>query len=103
MFLLLAVVYPVLEEIVFRGGLQKQLHRWLNTSWRIGVVSLPNLLTSLVFSAMHLFYHPPLWAAAVVLPSLVFGYFKDKYSGLAAPIALHISYNTGYYWLFGGH
>ena len=40
--------------------------------------------------------------AAVLLPSLVFGFFKDRSGALWAPMALHVFYNSGYFWLFGG-
>ena len=60
-----------------------------------------NLLTSLLFTALHFINHAPLWAAAVFFPSLVFGFFKDRTGKLAAPIILHVFYNSGYFWLFG--
>ena len=59
------------------------------------------VLTSLLFTALHFINHAPLWAAAVFFPSLVFGFFKDRTGKLAAPIILHVFYNSGYFWLFG--
>ncbi|HEB63501.1 MAG TPA: JDVT-CTERM system CAAX-type protease [Gammaproteobacteria bacterium] len=98
-FLLLVLVYPVLEEIVFRGLLQERFHCWI--SYQIpGLVSSSNLATTLIFTAMHFIYHPPLWAAAVFIPSLIFGYFKDRYQSLKAPIILHIFFNAGYFLIF---
>ncbi len=99
MFLWPALFYPVLEEIVFRGLVQDLAHRHLRP-WHLGPVSHANLLTSLLFTALHFIHQPPLWAAAVILPSLVFGYFKDKYHSLTAPILLHVFYNAGFFWLF---
>ena len=64
------------------------------------MVTHANLITSLVFTGLHFIYHPPLWAASVLLPSLVFGYFKDRYRTLTTPIILHVFYNAGYFWLF---
>lgn len=99
--LLLALVYPVLEEIVFRGALQPALtSRVARWSWP-GPVSLANVLSSLGFAALHLFHHSPAWAAAVFVPSLVFGFFRDRHRSVASPIVLHVFYNTGYFWLFG--
>lgn len=100
MFLQVVLLYPVLEEYVFRGLLQGYLREknWGGRAW-FGI-TLANALTSLVFTALHFFYHPPLAAAAVLLPSLIFGYFRDRHSGLAAPIMLHAYYNLGYFWLF---
>jgi membrane protease YdiL (CAAX protease family) len=100
-FLQAAVLYPVLEEIVFRGVLQEACRQYLRPIF-FGPLSLANLVTTLVFTALHFLYHPLPWAALVFVPSLIFGYFKDKYHGLSAPMQLHIFYNTGYSWIFGG-
>ena len=98
-FLLLAGAYPVVEELVFRGGVQGELARWVPRTRR-GPVSAANLATSSLFSGLHLLSHPPLWAAAVFLPSLVFGAFRDRRGGVGAPILLHGWYNAGYFGLF---
>jgi membrane protease YdiL (CAAX protease family) len=100
LFLQFALLYPVIEEIVFRGALQDLCHRYLKPL-AFGPISLANLVTSLAFMALHIFYHPVPWAVAVLIPSLVFGYVKDRYRRLSAPIQLHCFYNAGYYWLFG--
>ena len=100
-FVLPALCYPVLEEIVFRGLLQEQLQRALRGR-TVGPLSGANIVTSAVFTALHFLYHAPAWAAAVFIPSLLFGYFKDQSGRLTIPIALHVFYNSGYYWLFGG-
>ena len=34
----------------------------------------------------------------MLLPSLLFGYFKDRYRSLTIPIILHVFYNAGYFW-----
>jgi uncharacterized protein len=99
MFLLPALVYPVLEEIVFRGLIQEALARRLRRRLP-GPVSPANLVTSLLFTALHFINHAPLAAAAVFVPSLIFGWFKDRHGGLGAPILLHVFYNAGYLWLF---
>jgi membrane protease YdiL (CAAX protease family) len=98
-YLLPVVVYPVLEEIVFRGLLQELVHDYISPRC-FGPLSVANLLTSLLFTAMHFFYHAPLWAALVFLPSLVFGFFKDRTGRLTAPILLHSFYNAGFLLLF---
>jgi len=99
-FLYPALLYPVVEELVFRGLVQDLVHRRLKP-WHVGPLSHANLLTSVLFTALHFVNHPPLWAAAVFVPSLVFGFFKDRTGQLAAPIVLHVFYNGGYFWLFG--
>jgi len=102
-FVLPGLAYPVLEEIVFRGGLQTFLLRYPRgrTSW--GGFTLANIVTSGAFAALHLFIHAPLWSIAAFLPSIAFGYFRDRHSSLGSPIALHVFYNSGYFWLFGAH
>jgi hypothetical protein len=99
MFLLPVLVYPVLEEIVFRGLIQELVHDYLSKA-SLGPVSIANLLTSILFTGLHFVYHPPLWAALVFFPSLVFGFFKERTGGLTAPILLHVFYNAGFLWLF---
>lgn len=97
----LVLLWPVMEEVVFRGALQPLLvgHRWGRL--RLAGVTAGNGATSLLFAAAHLFSHPPLWAALVVFPSLLFGYFRDRHDWLLPSVFLHIVYNLGYYWFWG--
>ncbi len=101
-FLLLAVIYPVLEELVFRGALQGWLrsHGWGLSKW--GPVTRANVLTSVAFTITHVIMNPVYLSAAVFIPSLIFGYFRDRYDRLHASIVLHVFYNAGYIWLFTG-
>ncbi|MGB8855042.1 MAG: JDVT-CTERM system glutamic-type intramembrane protease [Burkholderiales bacterium] len=98
-FLLPVLVYPVLEEIAFRGLVQETFFAqpWGRKNW-LGI-SAANLATSALFVAAHFFYHQPLWALSVFVPSLVFGFFRDKYNSVIPPILLHMFYNFGYIWL----
>lgn len=98
-FLVPVVFYPLVEEVVFRGLLQELVHEYISHH-SLGLISVANLVTSVVFTAMHFIYHAPLWAALVFFPSLVFGFFKDRTGRLTAPILLHIFYNAGFLWLF---
>lgn len=100
-FLLPVLVYPVLEEIAFRGLIQETLfsQSWGKKNWLN--FTLANFLTSGLFVAAHFFYHQPWWALSVFVPSLVFGFFRDKYHSVIPSILLHIFYNFGYIWLFG--
>lgn len=96
----LAILMPVLEEIVFRGGLQAALYTkpfFQRQRWGISVA---NVLTSLVFASMHLLSQPPLWAALVFLPSLVFGWARDRFNSIVPSVLLHGLYNAGFVWLF---
>lgn len=100
--MMVAIVWPVLEEIVFRGGLQGWL---IDKPWgspSIAGISRANVMTSLLFTSLHFINHPPLMATAVFAPSLLFGHFRDRYSGwLIPPITLHCFYNAGYFMLLG--
>jgi len=95
----MVLVFPVLEEIVFRGLVQELAHDYVSKKF-LGPITIANLLTSTLFTALHFVNHSPLWAALVFFPSLVFGFFKERTRGLAAPIILHVFYNAGFLWLF---
>lgn len=90
-----AVLYPVLEELCFRGLLQGWLLEQLSVERRPWGISLPNLLTSFAFAAAHSPMHSIAWASATLVPSLVFGHLRERYDSVWAPIALHIYYNAG--------
>jgi membrane protease YdiL (CAAX protease family) len=98
-FLKLALLFPVAEELLFRGLIQELVRNHVSKA-AYGPLTLANLLTSVLFAAAHLFYHAPLWAALVFFPSLVFGFFKERTDALTAPVILHVFYNSGYLWLF---
>lgn len=103
LFTWLVLLGPMLEEWVFRGWLQPGLaRRMARARWPVAPL-LANLVTSLIFAALHGLSHPAPWAAAVVLPSLVFGHFRQRHGGLGSPIALHVGYNAGYFLLFFQH
>jgi len=99
-FLLLSVIYPVLEEIVFRGALQGWLRGWreMANSWR--GLTFANGLTSLVFSTLHMFQNSLSVSILVFIPSLIFGFFRDRYDRVLPSIFLHVFYNFGFVWIF---
>ncbi|MBT8399096.1 MAG: JDVT-CTERM system CAAX-type protease [Rhodothermia bacterium] len=100
-FLLAVVVYPVAEELVFRGLLQGSL---LRTRWgrnKIGPLTIANIVTSIIFASAHLLRTVPAWAAMIIVPSLVFGFFRERH-GVHAAISLHVLYNFGFVWLYWG-
>jgi len=101
LFLSLVLLQPILEECVFRGLLQGWLiqRQWGKKS--VLGLSQANIVCSTVFVSMHLFYHAPLMALMVMLPSLIFGHFRDRYHGWLMPaIILHVFYNLGYFLLY---
>ena len=93
------LVYPILEEVVFRGLILEAISA-RTVGRRIGLVTFANLLTSLLFVAAHFIYHPWNWALVVFFPSLVFGYMKERHQSLWPPIILHVFYNLGFFILF---
>ena len=97
--LLVAGVYPVLEEWLFRGLLQPQLLGYRPFRRRMLGLSGANLLVSILFAALHLLAQPPLWAIAVFPPSLVFGAFRDRYDSVVPSMTLHVFYNLGFFLL----
>ena len=101
-FLLPAFAYPVLEEIVFRGALQGALWKTRLAELGWGPISAPNLLTSVVFVAAHFYWQASYIALGVIVPSLIFGYFRDRYRNILPAVLLHVFYNTGFVLLFNG-
>lgn len=94
------------EELVFRGGLQAWLAQRPGFAARRFGLSGANLLTSLVFSAAHLWAHPPLLALAVFPVSLLLGASFEQSGRLWLPAALHAWFNLALYaasWLLSVH
>lgn len=85
---------PVVEELVFRAGLQ----RWLTylLSRRLSGAWLANCMTSFVFGLMHytLTGQPALWL--VIVPSIALGWAYSKTNSLALAIGLHASFNLAF-------
>ena len=102
---MLVLLQPVLEELLFRGLIQGKLLTWNWGKRQFAGFTLANLATSLLFTALHFASHPPLWAAGVLLPSMLFGYFRDRHDSVYPAIALHVFYNAGYFLLplFNGY
>lgn len=101
LFLQLALLYPVVEELVFRGLLQEKLWQTRLSRLSIYCISMPNIVTSIVFTGFHFMAHPPAWAVTVIIPGLTFGFFRDRYQHVLPAIILHVFYNSGYFLLFG--
>ncbi|MEE9333872.1 MAG: JDVT-CTERM system glutamic-type intramembrane protease [Granulosicoccaceae bacterium] len=100
MFLKIAMLSPLLEEIVFRGGLQTLLLEGAFFTKRKFGISAANIVTSLVFAAAHLIYQTPMWACLVFFPSIIFGWARERYNSVIPSILLHAFYNAGFGLLF---
>lgn len=94
------VLIPLIEELVFRGWLQGRLLRHTRCQARWAGISCANALVAGLFAIAHVFTHPPLWAAATIVPALVFGYFRERHHSVLPAIVLHVYYNGGYFLLF---
>ena len=93
---LTVIWYPLVEEILFRGIVQSYLS---NKSWgckSFANLSAANWLTSLLFVSAHFLYQPVTWAILVVIPSLAYGFFLDRFSSVYPSILLHTFYNAGF-------
>jgi membrane protease YdiL (CAAX protease family) len=91
----LVLLQPIVEELAFRGVLQGQLLRW-NSARKAGPLTWANLLTTVLFVAMHGLSQPPAWALAVAVPSLVFGHLRERFGSVLPAIMLHAFYNAGF-------
>jgi Type II CAAX prenyl endopeptidase Rce1-like len=91
------LIAPVLEEIVFRAGLQEELLRRAELRGETGALSA-NVLTALIFGAAHLALRPGLLAALTVLPALLVGLVYQRWRRVAPCVALHSLFNA--VWLF---
>ena len=103
------LLWPLMEELLFRGLLQGQLLRLSQhreQPRRIGPVTWANALTTLAFVALHLSAQPLVWALAVALPSLVFGHLRERFASVWPAVGLHMVYNAGFGvagWVAGYH
>jgi uncharacterized protein len=92
----LLLLYPVVEEWLFRGLLQGEL---LSRRWgavRHMGLSRANVVTSAAFALVHLVNQPWTWALSVFVPSLALGHFRERYGGIRIPVLLHIAFNLAY-------
>jgi len=90
----LVLWYPLVEELAFRGLVQGWLAQSLPDTGRVLGLSTANLLTALLFMVWHLLYRSDVLAWLVLVPALVFGYFRQRHDSLIPPVILHCLYNA---------
>jgi len=100
-YLLVVLLYPVLEELAFRGFIQGQLLAYHVFKRECHGVTFANVVTSTIFVSFHFLNCPMVWAVAVFFPSLVFGFVRDRFKCVQPGILLHIFYNAGWFTLYG--
>ncbi|WP_034623938.1 JDVT-CTERM system glutamic-type intramembrane protease MrtJ [Maridesulfovibrio hydrothermalis] len=88
------------EELFFRFLLQEGFDRLFSYKWRLGPLSLANVLASLIFSCMHLASQPVLWALLTFVPSLAFGYIWQRYRSVIPGTLVHFAYNSFLFYQF---
>lgn len=98
-WLLPVLLWPILEEMVFRDGVLRAVRQRPAGQRRLLGISAANAVAAVLFALIHLYAHPPAWALAVLVPGLLFGYCYER-GGLLAAIALHVWYNLGYFTLY---
>lgn len=88
------LLYPLLEEWVFRAGLQHGLQKWLvRVAPLLWAGLLANLLASAAFVALHAWIQgsAALW---VLLPSLVLGELWRRWGNLLLCVLAHAWFNA---------
>ncbi|BFU89601.1 MAG: hypothetical protein NTAFB01_07880 [Nitrospira sp.] len=100
-FLSIALWQPLFEELLFRGMVQGHLLQSMARQKTWFGLSTANLLTSLLFSLAHLAGHSISWSLLVFIPSLCFGFVRDRFGSVYPSLALHAFYNAGYFLLIG--
>lgn len=91
--LFIGVIYPILEEVTFRGFFMGLVLKFREARYSISGISGANLLTTLCFTFFHWATQQSVTAWWVIIPSLLFGWARERYDSLIAPIILHICFN----------
>jgi membrane protease YdiL (CAAX protease family) len=81
---------PVVEEIVFRAGLQRQLMGYFHKHW------IANGITSVAFALLHYILSGNLASLAIFAPSIALGWLYQRTGKVAWPMALHAVFNLLY-------
>ncbi|MFO7993682.1 MAG: JDVT-CTERM system glutamic-type intramembrane protease [Marinobacter sp.] len=87
------VVFPLLEEFVFRGMIQRWLLKKAVGKRHYGPITVANLVTTLLFAIAHLPRGGLLLALGVIVPSVCLGYFFERHQRLVSPIMMHMAFN----------
>ena len=85
----LLLAAPVLEEIVFRTGLQTHLLRCAS-------LLSANVLTALAFAAAHVIVRPSVLSAFTFFPALMVGVLFQRQRRVLPCIALHAAFNAAW-------
>ena len=83
--LMVAVLAPLTEEILFRGLIYTRFARGLPRGWATAA-------SALLFGAMHM---QPVWIVYAALFGALLCMVMDRYASLLAAIVLHMAFNAG--------
>ncbi len=86
--LVLLLLAPAAEELVFRAGLHEALLR------RAVTPALANAAVAVVFALAHMATRPFPAAATVILPALAIGWVYQRTRSVALCVALHATMNA---------
>lgn len=90
-FLHALVIFPLIEEAVFRGFFQDGLNQIEDLSQHfLGEISIANVISSAVFALLYFIVTSSLLAFLVFLPSLLLGLIREKTQSLFWPVLLHL-------------
>ncbi|MES2207235.1 MAG: JDVT-CTERM system glutamic-type intramembrane protease [Pseudomonadota bacterium] len=98
-YILALTVYPLLEEWVFRGGMQSYLtqrNKASTLTTRYGF-TIANIATSFSFSIAHCMTRGISTACFVFFPSLVLGWCRDRGLSMRGCVIVHILANMIYF------
>lgn len=86
-FLHIAVMTPIVEEVLFRGIVYNKMKKAMP-------VSVAIVLSGLVFGAAHMNLEQFLYAAPL---GMIMAAAYEKYGSIIAPVAVHFAFNGGNY------
>lgn len=84
-FVILAILTPLLEEILFRGYLQRSVQKYLDPFLAVGI-------SALLFTLCHAF--TLIIMPAIFILGLGTGYLYHTYQSIYAPLSLHMFLNS---------
>ena len=87
------IMFPIIEELTFRGILLEAFNYIFKNKKLFTQISVANIATSILFAVMHTINYPLYWALLTFIPSLIFGYFKERFDSVIPSIFLHSYYN----------
>ncbi len=85
LFIAVAIIAPLGEELLFRGFLQKILEK----QWKD--VTRAVLITALIFAVIHM---NPYWFAQIYILGIILGFLSWKTNSVIPPLILHGMNNT---------